>query len=327
MSDRQRAHRTRTPPRRPSMGMRLTGALLGARARRLEGRPVDLAHSRRANDRITRRLRVPKGVTLTEEVLGGVPVLRLSSGGAARGTVLFFHGGAYALGSARQALTAVAACVDGGPDIVSVEYRLAPEHPHPAAVDDAIAVYRELLGSPGAGRVVVAGDSAGGGLLLLMLQRARDEGLAMPVAALTAFPWADLSLSEPSTTANLGRDLLTRSELAQEAAWFAGERDPRDPAVSPLFGSFRGFPRTWITVGTRDLILDDSRRVAEAMSADGVDVVLDEWPGAVHAFTALPLPEGRRYRRRLRAFVDTALPPAAAPAHPTSDPDPEEALR
>ena len=307
--------------------MRLVGALLSARARRLEGRPVDLAHSRRANDRITRRLRVPKGVTLTEDVLGGVPVLRLSSGGAARGTVLFFHGGAYALGSARQALTAVAACVDGGPDIVSVEYRLAPEHPHPAAVDDAIAVYRELLASPGAGRLVVAGDSAGGGLLLLLLQRARDEELEMPIAAIPGFPATDLSLSGPSTTTNLGNDLLTRSELVQEAAWFAGGRNVRDPAVSPLFGSFRGFPRTWITVGTRDLILDDSRRLAAAMAADGVDVVLDEWPGAVHAFTALPLPEGRRYRRRLRAFVDAVLPPVTTTPQSTSEPDPEETTR
>ena len=190
-------------------------------------------------------------------------------------------------------------------------------------MDDAIAVYRELLGSPGAGRLVVAGDSAGGGLLLLLLQRARDEGLAMPVAAIPGFPATDLSLSGPSTTANLGKDLLTRSELVQEAAWFAGDRDLRDPAVSPLFGSFHGFPRTWITVGTRDLMLDDARRLAAAMAADGVDVVLDEWPGAVHAFTALPLREGRRYRKRLRGFVHSALP---TPRPPT-DPAPEETTR
>ncbi len=312
-------------PLRPSLTMRLVAAALGARARRLEGHPVDLDRDRRVNDRLTQQLRVPKGVTLTEETLGGVAVVRLSSGGAARGTLLFLHGGAYALGSARQALTAVAACADGGPDIVSVEYRLAPEHPHPAAVDDAIAVYRELLDSPGAERMVVAGDSAGGGLLLLMLQRARDEGLAMPVAAAAGFPAADLSLSGPSTTSNLGRDLLTRSELVQEAAWFAGQRDLRDPAVSPLFGSFRGLPPTWITVGTRDLILDDSRRVAAAMAADGVDVVLDEWPGAVHAFTGLPLPEARRYRKRLRAFVDAALPSAAATPDAEAVADSEEA--
>ncbi|WP_051684403.1 alpha/beta hydrolase fold domain-containing protein [Blastococcus sp. URHD0036] len=293
----------------PSLAMRVVGALLGARARRQEGRPVDLERERRLNDRITARLRVPAGVTLTEEVLGGVPVVRLSSGGGARGTVLYLHGGAYVLGSARQALASVGVCTDGGPDIVSVEYRLAPEHPYPAAVDDAIAVYRALLDSPGAGRLVVAGESAGGGLLLLLLQRAHDEGLAMPAVAVPAYPWADLSTSGPSATANMGRDLLTRSQLLEEAAWFAGDRDLRDAAVSPLSGSFRGFPRTYLPVGTRDLLLDDARRVAAAMAADGVDVELEEWPGAVHAFTALPLPEGRRYRQRLRELVHAALPP------------------
>ncbi|MBJ7450805.1 MAG: alpha/beta hydrolase fold domain-containing protein [Blastococcus sp.] len=302
-----------TPPRRPGVGMRLISLLLGARARRQEGRPVDLARERHLNDRISARLRAPEGVAVTDEVLGGVPVVRMSSGGGARGTVLFLHGGAYVLGSAHQALASVSVCTHGGPDLVSVEYRLAPEHPHPAAVDDALAVYRELVRSPGADRLVVAGGSAGGGLLLLLLQRARDEGLPMPVAAVAEYPWADLSLSGASATANVGRDMLVRSQLLEEAAWFAGGRDLRDPAVSPLFGSFRGLPRTWIPVGTADLLLDDARRVAAAMVADGVDVDLEEWPGAIHAFTALPLREGRLYRRRLRAFVDTALPTPTAP--------------
>jgi epsilon-lactone hydrolase len=295
-------------PRRPGPGMRLVSVLLGARARRQEGRPVDLARERQLNDRISARLRAPEGVTVTDEVLGGVPVVRMSSGGGARGAVLFLHGGAYALGSARQALASVAVCTHGGPDLVSVGYRLAPEHPYPAALDDALAVYRELVRSPGAERLVVAGGSAGGGLLLLLLQRARDEGSPMPVAAVAEYPWVDLSMSGASATANVGRDMLVRSQLLEEAAWFAGGRDLRDPAVSPLFGSFHGFPRTYLPVGTSDLLLDDARRVAAAMAAEGVDVVLEEWPGAIHAFTALPLREGRLYRRRLRAFVDAALP-------------------
>lgn len=296
-------------PHRPSLGMRLVGALLAARARRSEGRPVDLLRERRLNDRLTERLRVPESFTVTDDVLGGVPVVRLTSGDVARGTVLFFHGGAYALGSAVQALPRATACAGAGADIVSVEYGLAPENPFPAAVDDAMAVYRELLTSRSADRLVVAGDSAGGGLALLLLQRARAHGLPMPAAAIVGYPWADLSMSGPSGTDNLGRDVLTRSELVQEASWFAGERDLQDPAVSPLFGSFAGFPRTWITVGTRDLLLDDSRRVAEAITAEGGEVILDEWPGAVHGFTALPLPEGRRYQKRLHHFLDTTLPP------------------
>jgi len=106
--------------------MQLVSSLLAARARRNEGRPVDLTSQRRLNDRISGWMPVPRGITVGEEVLGGVPVVRLSSAGTSRGTVLHFHGGAYALGSARQALSSITVCADGGPDLISVEYRLGP---------------------------------------------------------------------------------------------------------------------------------------------------------------------------------------------------------
>ncbi|KRE38856.1 hypothetical protein ASG73_00325 [Janibacter sp. Soil728] len=291
--------------------MRVAAALLSERARRREGHPVDLARERRLNSGLTDRLRVPPGVAMSHEEIAGVPVVRLSASARPRGTVLFLHGGAYALGSAEEALTWVPACTDAGADIVGVEYRLAPEHPFPAAVDDAMAVYRELLGSVPADRLVVGGNSAGGGLALLVLQRAREEGLAMPAAVILGFPWADLSLSGQSARTNLGRDMLTGSELDEEAGWFADGRDLQDPAVSPLFGSFDGFPPTWITVGSRDLLLDDSRRLATAITSAGGECVLQEWPGAVHAFTAFPLPERRRYRQKMFAVVDAVLPPHA----------------
>lgn len=308
MTDPTSSTRPAATSRRASPGMKLLSTLAGARARRHEGRAVDLASQRRSNDRVTRLMRVPRGVAVSEEVLAGVPVLRLSSGGARRGTVLYLHGGAYALGSAREVLASAGLCADGGPDMVSVEYRLAPEHPFPAAVDDAIAVYRILLEQVGHDKLVVVGGSASGGLLLLLLQRATADGLPMPAATVPIFPWADLAMEGRSSTRNLGMDLLSRSELVQEAAWFAGQRDLKDAAVSPLYGSFRGFPRTYLPVGTHDLLLDDARRVAEAMRADGVDVVLEEWPGAIHGFSALPLRQGRQLRRQLRAFIDEVLP-------------------
>ena len=298
-----------TPLNRPSLTMRIASAMLSARARRAEGTSVDLASSRRAIDRITNLLRVPAGVSLTHDYLRDVPVVRLSSNAGSGNVVLYLHGGAYVLGSARQVLTCARLCLYGGPEIVSPEYRLAPEHPFPAAVDDALAVYRGLLDTHEPQRIVVIGESAGGGLTLLMLQRARAEGLPMPAAIAPAFPAADLTLNSHSSRANKGRDMLARTELVEEAAWFVGDRDLDDPAVSPLFGSFRGFPRTLISVGTRDLLLDDSRAVAAAMRAEGVDVRLVEWPGAVHGFTALPSPERRRHRAQLREFVTAALPP------------------
>lgn len=287
--------------------MKVTSALLAAQARRKEGRPVDVHRDRRLLDAVGQRLlRVPRAVRTTEEIVAGVRVVRYSAGGAAS-TVMYLHGGAYALGSARQGAAAAHLCSGGGPDVISVEYRLAPEHPFPAALDDSVAVYRELVATVGAHRLVLVGESAGGGLLLLLLQRARSEGLPMPAGAAPAFPWADLSLSGASATANQGKDMLVRSELEQEALWFADHRDLQDPAVSALFGTFHGFPRTYIAVGTLDLLLDDARRVAAALEAAGVEVTLDVWPGAVHAFTAMPVREGRQHRKRLRHFVDDAL--------------------
>ena len=303
-----RATALSAPESGPSFGTRVIGSLLARRARKEEGQPVDLQRDRRLNDKTTRLLRTPRQVRVTDERLGGLPIVRLSTGGVDRGTVLYLHGGAYTMGSARQVLICAGLCRDNGPDVVSPEYRLAPEHPHPAAVDDAIAVYRELVDAHGADKLVVVGESAGGGLLLLLLQRARDEGLAMPTMAVAAFPAADLTMAGASTRSNLGKDMLSRSVLLQHAAWFAGEWDLGDPAVSPLFGSFRGFPRTHLAVGTRDLLLDDARRVAAALVRDGVEVTLDEWPGAGHAFTAFPTREGRQYRRQLRGLVHAALP-------------------
>lgn len=155
------------------------------------------------------------------EVIAGVPVLRVSSGARARGTVLYLHGGAYMAYSARDGVNAAHLSADGGPDLVSIEYRLAPEHPYPAAVEDALAVYRELVRAPGPDRLVVVGESAGGGLALVLLQKAREEGLPMPAAVVPVFPWVDLSPSGASSTANIGRDMLTRSHLLEAAGWYA----------------------------------------------------------------------------------------------------------
>ncbi|MGQ4388496.1 alpha/beta hydrolase [Streptomyces sp. SAS_270] len=292
----------------PSLAMRLVGAVLSRRARRKEGTPADLAADRRLLRRLASLARAPRGVKLTEEVIAGVPVLRASSGARARGTVLYLHGGAYMAGSARDGANAAHLSADGGPDLVSVEYRLAPEHPYPAAVEDALAVYRELVRAPGPDRLVVVGESAGGGLALVLLQKAREEGLPMPAAVVPVFPWVDLSPSGANTTANIGRDMLTRSHLLEAAGWYAGGRDLRDPGLSPLFGSFRDFPRTYVPVGRHDLLLDDVRRLVARMRAEDVPVVLDEWPGTIHGFLQVPSAERRQCRRRVRAFAHEALP-------------------
>ncbi len=295
------------PRKIPSFRMRSLSAVAGTLAQRGSKRASDLARDRRANDKFTSWLKVPDGAVLSNESIGGVPVIRVSSGNAANATVLHIHGGAYVMGTARQVLVNAALCLHGGPDLVSVEYRLAPEHPYPAALDDVFAVYRELVTRLGAERLVVLGESAGGGLLLLVLQRALSEGLPMPSVALAAYPWADLTMSGRSATANAGKDMLVRSGLLEQASWFAAELDAADARLSPVFGSFRGFPPTYIAVGSHDLLLDDARRVANAMKRDDVDVCLEEWPGAIHGFNAVPVPEAREYNRRIRSIIDWVL--------------------
>jgi epsilon-lactone hydrolase len=299
---------TAKPKRAGLIGDALTN-LLARDARRREGKPFDLAAARNQNGRATGVLARQRGVQRTEEEIAGIPVVRFSSGGGDRGTVLAFHGGAYVLGDAGS--LSIPFAKNGGPDVVSVDYRLAPEHPYPAGQDDAMAVYRALLETVGADRMAVTGDSAGGGMALTVLQAVVAADLPMVTALIAVFPWADLSLSGPSSKINKGRDILVRSEVELSARWYAGDRDLQDPAISPLFGSFRGFPRTYIPIGSRDLILDDARRVAAKMKSEGVDVQLDIFPGAPHGFNAVPFPAGRQCNARARAIIDAALPPRA----------------
>lgn len=285
---------------------RLLTAALARRARQAEDRPFDPHAARAESVRFAERLPLARGVTASKETIAGVPVVRFSSGGGARGTVLAFHGGAYVTGSPLSLSIPVAK--NGGPDVISVDYRMSPEHPYPAGHQDALAVYRALLDTVGAQRLAVMGDSAGGGLALTLLQGAAAEGLPMPAALVAAFPWGDLSMSGPSSTTNRGRDVLVHSQIVQAAAWYADGRDLQDPAISPLFGSFSGFPPTYLFIGTRDLILDDSRRMADKMRREGVDVHLDVFPDAPHGFNAVPFPAGRQANRRARSFLNSRLP-------------------
>lgn len=297
---------TTKPKRSGPVGTALTN-LLAWQARRAEGRPFDLQAARSRDARAAQKFPVPRGVQRTQERIAGIRIVRYSSGAADRGTVLALHGGAHVLGSP-EALS-IPMAKNHGPDVVSVDYGLSPEHPFPTALNEALTVYRALLDSVGADRMAVMGDSAGGGLALSLLQAVVEAGLPVAAALVAVHPWADLSLSGPSNTRNRGRDILVHSQLEQSARWYAGDRDLQDPAVSPLFGSFGGFPRTYIPVGSRDLLLDDARRVAAKMIADGVDVHLDIFPGAPHGFNAVPFPAGRQCNERARAIIDAALPP------------------
>jgi epsilon-lactone hydrolase len=231
---------------------------------------------------------LPSDVTEGETTLGGRPALALEVPGVRTGPVLLYlHGGGYVIGSARTgARLAVALARRVGIRAVSLDYRLAPEDPFPAAVDDGLAAYRELLDSGARpDEIVLAGDSAGGGLAVATLVAARDSGLPQPAAAVVMSPWVDLGLSGSSMRTKHGVDpLFTRERIGTYAQHYLGDRDRSVPLASPFSADLRGLPPLLIQVGANEVLLDDAVRLAGKAGTDDVAVTLQVWPGVPHVF-------------------------------------------
>lgn len=265
----------------------------------------------------------PPGLRLRREVLrdGGaeVPAWRCDLGGeTGRGPLLYLHGGGFVLGSPRMYRHLVARLADGaGMTGWLVDYRRAPEHPFPAALDDARTAWRALL-AQGAdpGRLVLAGDSAGGNLALALLHRILEEGGPPPAAAAVFSPVTDLTGGSPSLKQNLRSEMLVPANWARRslAAYVAGA-DPRDPRLSPLFGRFDGAGPVLIQYAAEEMLADDSRRMAEALRAQGVVVTLDEWREVPHVWhlNVGRSPEADRAVAEAARFLGGAVARAGAP--------------
>lgn len=235
-------------------------------------------------------LPVAEDISFTPETLGGVPGLRAETAGMAADTaLLYLHGGAYVVGSA-QGYRGLAAELGraAGMKVHAIDYRLAPEHPCPAAVEDAMAAYAALLDQGIApGRIVIAGDSAGGGLTLATLVKLRDEGRPLPAAGLLLSPWADLACEGTSIEGKAAEDpSLTGAALRITAGHYLNGADPRTPLASPIHADLTGLPPLFIQVGSAEILLDDAVRVAQFAGAAGVSVRLDIWPNMVHVWHA-----------------------------------------
>lgn len=252
---------------------------------------------------------IPADVTRERVDAGGVPGEWVTAPGAdAARTILYLHGGGYVIGSinthrdlAARLSRATAARV------LLIGYRLAPEHPHPAAVDDAVAAYRWMLsqGSDPA-RLTVAGDSAGGGLTVATLVAIRDRGLPRPAAGVCLSPWVDLEgLGESMTTKAAVDPMVQPDHLCKMAAAYLGGKDPRTPLAAPLYADLSGLPPLLVQVGTAETLLDDAVRLAERARKAGVQVTLDPWEDMIHVFQAFAsmLPEGQQAIERIGEFV------------------------
>ena len=249
------------------------------------GRPF--AQQRRRLERIARLTLPARGVTRTPTQVGGVPGERLQTRRTVmpQGAVLYLHGGAYCVGSpaTHRSITTRLARLTGA-SVFAAEYRLAPEHPFPAAIDDAVAAYRGLLAAGlTPDQVTVAGDSAGGGLALATALRLRELGHPLPAALILFSPWVDLGAPdrgpEPAGEVMVSLPWVNACALA-----YLGGKNAADPLASPINGDLRGLPPTLIQVGHDEILLQDSRRLHQALAAAAVAVSLQEYPRRWHVF-------------------------------------------
>lgn len=250
------------------------------------------------------RLRLPADLRTGDVVVNGRPARWFEvPESRADHCVLYLHGGAYTMGSIDSHAELMARIARaGGCRVLGLDYRLAPEHPFPAARDDAVAAWRWLLAADvDPARSVIAGDSAGGGLALSTLLTLRDTGVALPAGAVLLSPWADLTGAREADT---GIDVMLDPALLQESvAAYAGTADHRDPGISPCYGDFRGLPPLLVQVGTAEMLYADARRIEAAARGAGIDVDLQVWEDAFHVFQSFPqLPESAAALDNLGAF-------------------------
>ncbi|GAC1330913.1 MAG: alpha/beta hydrolase [Beijerinckiaceae bacterium] len=226
-------------------------------------------------------------------------------------TLLYLHGGGYVVCSPRTHRPITAAFAREGFRVFAPDYRLAPEHPFPAAVDDVLSTYEALLAGLHPGQIVVAGDSAGGGLALALLVALRDRERPLPAAAALLSPWTDLAVTGESVTSNARRDAyLTGLAAAKTAALYFKGADPRSPLVSPLYADLSGLPPMIVHVGDREVLRDDATRLAERVRLAGGEVALAIWPVVPYVWQIFNrlLPEGRQSLSQMAEFLRRHVP-------------------
>jgi acetyl esterase/lipase len=242
---------------------------------------------------------IPPALRVVQHTVGGVPAeWVVSERGTDALTLIYLHGGGYFACSPRTHRAITTWFAIQGFRVCVPEYRLAPEHPFPAAVQDAVAVYRGLLETGHApARIAIAGESAGGGLALALLLALRDAGIALPAAVAVFSPWTDLACTGASLRENSRRDAMFRGEqVAHASDVYLGGADPCAPLASPLYADWHGMPPMLIHVGRDEVLRDDSLRLADRARAARVDIELKIWPVVPHGWQLLHqvLPEARR---------------------------------
>lgn len=274
-------------------------------------------------EKLAARSRPAAGTRIRHATIGGVECDWIVPKNCDESRVLLFlHGGAYLMGSSKTHRTMVSHIAKAaGVRALLPNYRLAPEDPFPAGLEDCLTVYRQLLaGQVAPEKLVIAGDSAGGGMTMAMLLSLRDAGDAMPAAACLLSPWLDLAAEGESVQTRAQQDPWFRAaDMPKTAAHYCLQGQIRDPLVSPLYGDMTGLPPMLIQVGDHEILLSDSTRVTEKITAAGGQVTLQVWPDMWHVFQFFigKMPESRRAIHDIGAFLKKALD-AAEPTTETS---------
>lgn len=259
--------------------------------------------------------KIPVEVEVEQVDAGGVPAEWVtwpeSQGDAA---LLYFHGGGYIFGNPEgHRDLAWRLAREGKLRVLMVDYSLAPEHPFPAAVDEATASYKWLLEEGyGAEKIVVAGDSAGGGLSAALMLNLKNLGLPQPAAAVLISPWLDLAMTGESIESNARADsMLSIEALTKSASMYLGDRDPKAPLASPLYGDLSDLPPVMVLVGNIEILLSDSERFVARVNETGGTATLSIWPGMPHVFPVLAarLPEGKQAVSEIAEYLEQAVYP------------------
>lgn len=288
--------------------------VLRALKKRMFSNTDHVALRRLVNNSSRRMPKPPADIDFRSERIDGIPCLWVKAMGAEpEKLILYLHGGGYIFCSAHTThkdilwrLSVASKC-----RVIAPDYRLAPEHPYPAALEDSIKVYRWLLEQGyKPENIVIAGDSAGGGLTYGTVLKIRDIGLPLPAATVAMSPWTDLAVTGESVITNLKRDALIPGDgLPEGAQYYLAGASTRDPYASPLYGDPTGLPPTLIQVSKDEVLLDDSRRLAAKYRAAGVPCELELWDGMPHVWQTLAMfiPEGKTAINRIGAFISKHL--------------------
>lgn len=270
-----------------------------------------IAEQRSRQERSARFFKLPKQIRIEPITLDGISSEWIESPDSTVGTILYLHGGAYALGSTNTHRELVARLVTATKcSALAVNYRLAPENPFPAALNDALNAYRWILAKGiDPMRIMIAGDSAGGGLAIAVLLALREKGFPLPAGAFCFSPWLDLTLSGDSVKNNEKLDpILSSSVLKVYADYYRSGKNAADPLISPLFADPSNLPPIFLQSGKNEILLDDSARFCQKAEQAGVDATLATWDDMFHVFQLIPfIPETQRSIELVSAFISRVI--------------------